>query len=111
MTTMEEKRLGDKLAELGQEETTEFWELIVDIMPESMLQSFEEQYQKPQFIKLIGSDRVCTRCGSLVHAGSRKQHLDYHKRLTFGIWSLQGTILAKIYQKQLQDDENLEEIE
>lgn len=34
-----------------------------------------------EYIVLTGSDRVCKRCGALVHKGGRSFHTAWHKKL------------------------------
>lgn len=63
--------------------------LLSEVNPE-MVARFEEVYEAPKFLTLNGLRRICGRCGCIVHRGSIKAHKNYHKRITFGLWAVQG---------------------
>jgi hypothetical protein len=77
-------------------EMTEFAEIISENLPEELQNQFNDSYVNVKFIPIMGEDRVCSRCGALVHAGSRRHHAIWHRQLTFAIWSLQGFTLATV---------------
>lgn len=74
---------------------TEFGVEFKKTLPE-LWNQFVEQYEDPEFIKLMGDDRVCTVCAALVHSGARDHHMLWHRQLTMAIWSLQGALLAEM---------------
>jgi hypothetical protein len=74
---------------------TEFAVEFKNLFPE-LWDQFLGQYEDPEFIKLMGDDRVCTVCAAIVHSGARAHHLLWHKQLTMAIWSLQGAVLSEM---------------
>lgn len=74
-------------------ELSDLNEVFEKAFPE-LMEEFNGWYQDAQFIKLMGEDRICNICASIVHAGAREAHRLWHRRLTLAIWSLQGTVLA-----------------
>lgn len=80
-------------------ELTEFASMVAETMPSGMIAQFEAQYEAPKYLKPddIGDDRVCSRCGAIVHAGAKRHHSLYHRNLTMGIWMLQGATLAHLH--------------
>jgi hypothetical protein len=91
--------LAEQLAAY-ESELTEFSSLVEEVMPPGMLDQFDAQYHPPKFIKLIGDERVCTRCGTYVNVDARAHHRLYHRNLTMAIWMLQGFTLAQHYAAQ-----------
>jgi len=91
-TSFQELEVAKTLRE-HQIEFTEFAEVFEIAFPE-LTEQFNSWYRDAQFIKLMGEDRICNICASLVHAGAREGHRLWHRRLTLAIWSLQGIVLA-----------------
>src|SRR5262245_49379408 len=91
---------------------TEFDALVASLMPPEMLEHFQQQEDAnpTRYIRLIGNDRVCTRCGAVVHSGAKRHHSLYHRQLTLAIWLLQGFALASRMKQEEMGVEEAEEL-
>lgn len=66
-----------------------------------------KRYKDPPYIKLIGNDRICTRCGDIVHEAGRKAHRRYHRALDLAIHTCTGFVGDMLQQMRqwVEEDE------
>lgn len=84
-----------KMLQTFDHEFAEFDEMIEEAFP-GYLDHLSEWWSPPQFITLVGDDRVCNLCGALIHAGARIHHVKWHKTVTLAISTLQGAFLSHL---------------